>query len=329
MTMRADTDLDPVASIVERLAVLLAAGVAPASAWGYLVESPPEGGDGIGRMVTAVSAAEPGEAIGESVLRALEDAPLPEGRDRRPAAASGATSGSRASVIVAWRGLAAAWLVATEAGAPLAPSLRDFAVCLRGLAQAQRDARTALSGPVATARLVLVLPLVGVLFGMALGFDTLGALVTTAPGLCCLVVGSILLLLARVWNRRLVNSASPTEVAPGLPLDLLAIALSGGASLDRARGTVERALQRCGLAGSEEAEPVLDLSRRAGVPAGALLRSEADRLRREARSVAERKAATLAVTLMLPLGLCVLPAFMLLGVAPLMIAVLSSTAGAF
>jgi tight adherence protein B len=30
---------------------------------------------------------------------------------------------------------------------------------------------------------------------------------------------------------------------------------------------------------------------------------------------------------MMPLGLCVLPAFMLLGVAPLLIAVLSSTVG--
>jgi tight adherence protein B len=41
--------------------------------------------------------------------------------------------------------------------------------------------------------------------------------------------------------------------------------------------------------------------------------------------VGERKAATLAVTLMLPLGLCILPAFMVLGVAPLLIAVISST----
>ncbi|MEO7348628.1 MAG: hypothetical protein ABIW32_02015 [Terrimesophilobacter sp.] len=76
-----------------------------------------------------------------------------------------------------------------------------------------------------------------------------------------------------------------------------------------------------------EANAVFDLSQRAGVPAGALLRSEADRIRREASSAAERTAETLAVTLMLPLGLCVLPAFMLLGVAPLMISVLSSTIG--
>jgi tight adherence protein B len=55
------------------------------------------------------------------------------------------------------------------------------------------------------------------------------------------------------------------------------------------------------------------------------LRAEANEARRAARSVGERKAATLAVTLMLPLGLCILPAFMVLGVAPLLIAVISST----
>ena len=76
-------------------------------------------------------------------------------------------------------------------------------------------------------------------------------------------------------------------------------------------------------------DEVLDLSRRAGVPAAALLRSEAEQARRTARSDAEEKAARLAVTLMLPLGLCILPAFMLLGVAPLMIAVISSTASSF
>jgi tight adherence protein B len=328
MTGRTAIDLDPVASIVERLAVLLAAGVAPASAWRHLAESPLEGGDDTARIVTTVSAADAGAAIGDAVLEALGTESRPGEDDGYRARRRGVGVGGVASVLVAWRALAAAWLVATDAGAPLAPSLREFAVSLRGFAQSQRDAQTALSGPVATARLVLVLPLVGVLFGMALGFDTLGTLVTTIPGLFCLLLGSALMVLARAWNRRLVSSASSTDVAPGLALDLLAIALSGGASLDRARSAVERTLERCGLGGgADEAAPVLELSRRAGVPAGALLRSEADRRRREARSIAERRAATLGVTLMMPLGLCVLPAFMLLGVAPLLIAVLSSTVG--
>ncbi len=74
---------------------------------------------------------------------------------------------------------------------------------------------------------------------------------------------------------------------------------------------------------------VLDLSRRAGVPAGELLRSEAEEARRAARSDAQVKAAALGVRLMLPLGLCILPAFMALGVIPLLITVISSTVGSF
>ena len=110
-------------------------------------------------------------------------------------------------------------------------------------------------------------------------------------------------------------------------MDLMAIAVSGGASLARATEVVTQARELCGIPadGLASIAEVLELSRRAGVPAAALLRSEADEARRQARSGGERNAAVLAVTLMLPLGLCVLPAFMLLSVAPLLIAILSST----
>ena len=58
-----------------------------------------------------------------------------------------------------------------------------------------------------------------------------------------------------------------------------------------------------------------------------LLRAEAFRVRRAARADGAARAAALGVRLMLPLGVCVLPAFVLLGVAPLMISVISGTLG--
>ena len=51
----------------------------------------------------------------------------------------------------------------------------------------------------------------------------------------------------------------------------------------------------------------------------------AQQARREAATAAQAKAASLGTTLMMPLGACVLPAFMLLGVAPMMISLFSST----
>lgn len=303
MVRSQDSGLDTVASVVQRLAVLLAAGVVPASGWGYLAD-----GVDAGVVPFVARAAAAGRPVSESIVAAIEH---------------GAHADEQA-----WRGLAAAWQVASEAGASLAPSLRQLASSLRDLAQTRRDLAVALAGPIATARMVLILPLVGVLFGLALGFDTLGTLFTTVPGWACLVMGIGLMVVARRWNRRLVARAQPALLTPGLTLDLMAIAVSGGASLGRASAAVDEARLRCGLAddGTDAAmDAVLSLSRRAGVPAAALLRSEAEEARREARSAGQAAAAKLAVTLMLPLGLCILPAFMLLGVAPLLIAIVSST----
>lgn len=300
--------LEPVASVVQKLSVLLAAGVAPASSWQYLSEQPPGPATAILERV-GVGARE-GNPVSAVIVGAVEEA----------------------SDAPAWRGLAAAWMVATDAGAPLAPTLSHFAASLRSLAQIQRDMQVALAGPVATARMVMALPVVGVLFGLALGFDTIGTLFTTVPGLACLVLGLALMTVARFWNKRLVAAARPRMLTPGLTLDLMAIALSGGASIPRAVAAVEVARSACGLPEDDDGAAladVLELSRRAGVPAAALLRSEADEQRRVARSEGERRAATLAVTLMLPLGICVLPAFMLLGVAPLLISVVSSTVETF
>jgi tight adherence protein B len=298
-----DASLAAMASLVQRLAVLLSAGVAPTSAWQYLA-GPASGA--VALSVTERIAV--GNGISDAILQSI-----------------GAVD---ARIARAWCALAAAWAIATDAGAPLAPSLRHIAESLRSMAESQREISIALAAPVATARLVLVLPIVGVAFSMALGFNTIETLTTTPVGIVCLLLGAALLLLARWWNRRLVVTAEPTNLTPGLAFDLMAIAVSGGAALDRARSAVESAIERFGLDArdSDAIGVVLELSRRAGVPAAELLRSEANESRLAASAEAQRAAAALSVTLMLPLGVCVLPAFLLLGVVPLMVSVISSTA---
>lgn len=295
------TDIDVVARAAQRLAVLLGAGVAPATAWQYLDDAP--------TTAAIATRVENGTPVTAAILEQ----------------AHGATRD-------AWAGLAAAWQVASDAGSPLAPTLRAFAASLRAFAAASRSAETALAAPVATARMVMVLPAVGVLFGLALGFDVLGTLFATPPGLICLALALLLMFAAWRWNRRLVAAAQPTELTPGLRAELTAIAVSGGASIDRALDSVAQALSASGLdleAQRGEVAIVFDLSRRAGVPAAELLRSQAQESRREAASAADRRASVLAVRLMLPLGICILPAFMLLGVAPLLLAVVSSTLTGF
>ncbi|MDH6181837.1 tight adherence protein B [Microbacteriaceae bacterium SG_E_30_P1] len=290
-------NLGDIAGVCQRLAVLLGAGVSPGAAWAFVAET-------TGNAVVAA-------AVGQhDVSSAL-------------VAASGGLDAREGE---AWRGLAAVWSVATDAGAPLAATLRDYAVSLRALADATRDADVALAGPRATARVVLVLPFVGLVFGALLGFGTLDVLVGTPAGWAMLLVGAGLIVAARLWNRRLVASALSRSATPGIACELAAVAVSGGGALDRAVAATRDAVRRFELdAAADGLDEVLALSSRAGVPAAELLRAEAEEQRRDARADAQAAAAALGVRLMLPLGLCILPAFLILGVAPLLVAVLSST----
>lgn len=61
-----------------------------------------------------------------------------------------------------------------------------------------------------------------------------------------------------------------------------------------------------------------------GAPSSAILYAQAARLRRERFRAAEKRAASLAVKLVVPLGLCSLPAFICLGVVPVLLALVPS-----
>lgn len=61
-----------------------------------------------------------------------------------------------------------------------------------------------------------------------------------------------------------------------------------------------------------------------GAPSAAILYAQAARLRRERFRAAEKRAAALGVKLVVPLGLCSLPAFICFGVVPVLLAMLPS-----
>ncbi|MBD8702547.1 type II secretion system F family protein [Frigoribacterium faeni] len=313
----------PASTVVERVAVLLSAGVVPASAWRHVAESEPPGPV---REVTFAVATEAvtGMPISEALAAVLGGRPFARAPD-----------GPRHELD--WRQVACAWFVAERSGAPLADCLRTFVAGLRAAEAARRDVEVALSGPRSTGRIVLALPPVGLLFSMGMGFDTAGVLVGTPVGWGCLAVGAGLVALARAWNARLVRGATPEGPVPGLRLELLAVAVSGGASWDSGLALVRSALELLpsadadgsGVAVEDDAErdclEVLDLSRRAGAPAGELLRATARERRLRSAADSQSAAARLGSTLMLPLGLCVLPAFLVVAVVPLVVSLVSST----
>lgn len=296
--MKTPEGTEQTARVILRLAVLTAGGVSPRSAWRHIGVTSPS------PVVNVVI-----DSL-DDIVKALVEASA----SRPPLEAAG------------WRGLAATWAIAHEAGAPLAPALRAHAAALRALTEVQRDVAVALAGPVATVRIVAVLPAIGVLLGAALGFDTLGTLVGTPIGWACLIAAAVLTLGAWWWMRRLVARARPRDAQPGLDRELLAIALAGGAPPAAALALVERIAARTGVIVDRRGiDDVLALSVAAGVPAGELLRAEAIEARSRARATAREAAASLGSRLMLPLGLGVLPAFVAVGVIPLVLSVVSST----
>lgn len=278
------------ATSVQTLAVLLQAGAVPATAWRHLADT--------------------GDAHAQSVVARL-DAGMPL------LAAIEAEGG-------AWIDLAAAWEIATTVGAPLAEVLRIIAETLRDAASAADDVRIALAEPAGTARLLLWMPLAGLLLGFALGFDTVGVVVRNPLAATCVLVGLGLVGLARLWTGRLLRRARPRPGTPGMRAELVAIAVSGGASIERALHLVATS-SVSGQETEHRIRAVLDLSRAAGVPAAELLRASAAQERHAARVQGRMRAARLSTRLLVPLGVCTLPAFLLLGVAPLLLSVLDST----
>ena len=311
------TPAEAVATVVERLVALLAGGAAPASAWPRLARFETDavadgGAGGRGR----------GGRRGRRGRLAAEAVPTRIARAVRNGGSVAAELGREEHR--AWRALGAAWQLADECGAPLSVALRDLATGFHDLGRSEREVAVELAGPMSTARMVMTLPLIGLVLGAALGFDTLGVLIGDPVGWALAALGILLVLAGWSWNRRLIAGASRRPQTPGLGLDLVAMAMHGGANATDLVEQVGARLRefRLDASGLERAAPILALASDAGVPASGLLRSEAALERRRARTAAAQEAAKLGVHLMLPLGACILPAFLAVGVAPLIIAVL-------
>lgn len=103
----------------------------------------------------------------------------------------------------------------------------------------------------------------------------------------------------------------------GVPLRSVVSALSIGADWDAAWQSSGTGSLR--LAALKDA---LGFAALTGAPSSAILYAHAARIRREQSRAAEQKAAALGVKLVVPLGLCSLPAFVCLGVVPVLLAIL-------
>lgn len=116
-----------------------------------------------------------------------------------------------------------------------------------------------------------------------------------------------------------LSQVSGEQTGRGLATVVSAIRL--GASWDQAWAATRGGGSAATLA---EVEEGLGFAAATGAPSSALLSSQAQQLRRRSYRQAEQRAAALGVKLVLPMGLCSLPAFVCIGVLPVLLAMLPS-----
>lgn len=250
-----------------------------------------------------------------------------------------------------------------SAGAPLATSLERAAEHAEERIDALLGRQSALAAPRATGRILSWLPLLGLGLGVLMGSDPVGVLTGSILGALTGLLGLGLAFAGRRWTAALVhraevesaasNGAEQTSNMPpvdtALVLELLAAQLRAGLAPLAALGTLAEALnsrplhtvcQRLqmgsnwGSAWSGSAAGTFGELRDAlapaytgGAPSTALLLSLADAHRLNERRAAERAAGKLSVALVVPLGLCSLPAFICLGIVPILISLLPTLTG--
>lgn len=105
-------------------------------------------------------------------------------------------------------GVGACWSVAETHGAGLATALERLVLQERRAEEVRRQLQAHLAAPRATARMLAVLPALGLGLGLAVGGDPVGWLLGTPLGWGCLGAGLVLIGLGLAWAGRI---ASRTE----------------------------------------------------------------------------------------------------------------------
>lgn len=112
------------------------------------------------------------------------------------------TDAGRHSVLIQ---LAACWQVGSRTGSGLAASVDRLASSARAAEDVRVQLEAQLAAPRATARMLGLLPLIGLGFGVLMGADPVGWLVGSTFGVACLVVGLGLTIAGMWWTGRIAR----------------------------------------------------------------------------------------------------------------------------
>ncbi|WP_240197707.1 type II secretion system F family protein [Nonomuraea lactucae] len=157
-----------------------------------------------------------GRTPGEALTRAVAAVDFPDPEALRPLVAAARDGGDVSAALISvapthggegLRRLAACWEVSVTVGAGLAALVERVGSTLRAAQAHRQDVAAQLAGPRATARMLAVLPALGLLMAGALGMRPLDFLFGSLPGLACLMAGIALDACGLWWTNRMALRA--------------------------------------------------------------------------------------------------------------------------
>lgn len=201
--------------------------------------------------------------------------------------------------------------LAIQSGSPLAPTARALAAYQENVQEFEREVTQAQAVPKATRSLMLWLPAAGIVLGELLGFGSVAAIGSTAGLIGFLLAIALTYAGASITQRMLDRSRAGKEF-PAAKWFRLQILLSAGMPLIDA-------LRESGF--SAERDELIELALKSGASLGVLIAAQqrAELADFSAQRVAIAKS--LAVKLLIPLGLTTLPAFLIFTVLPMLIGI--------
>ncbi len=207
--------------------------------------------------------------------------------------------------------------LARETGTPRPRLLRVIAEALDEGNAIVRDVQLAAVAARNSAVVLAGLPLITAVLAWLFGVNVLGFLVGQPLGIVCLVVGVGATYAGWRWMGKLRTAIVAPPPTSGLLIDCVAEVLSVVALSPSARELLSECREHWSAEEEwREVERVQSVARDTGVPLAGLLRESAREMRRRCRFDVRLAIETLPGKLLVPLGVCLFPAFITLTVIP-------------
>lgn len=145
-----------------------------------------------------------------------------------------------------------------------------------------------------------------------------------------IVVGAALLGAGVWWAGRLAAAVERDDRVAGLEFVMLGVGLGGGSAAGPALLRLADCVDIVGarwigfdlFCRGSALHRSIEMARAHGAPLGAMLLEEAEAAQTRAHAELERGAERLGVRVLIPLGVCALPSFIVIGVLPVLLSML-------